>query len=285
MSATPIQAPGRAGSALFQHPGVAWPSLGLLLLLWGLLLGQLAWFPADPLALLDHPSGWARLLAHMAIGALALNLSFTVWHDAVHGLVFRPRWANDLVGWLGAFPAFIPWFTIRRGHLLHHAHTNHPELDPDHWFLGGSLWSLPLRYPEGIRRTRRLVEAGGQPAAERWADRGQLLLALLAAVGLAYWVHPLAVLFGWFLPKGIAMWIHAWYVNVLPHRGLPPQRFLDTRILDLPWLAPLFLMHQYHGLHHAWAGVPWYRYRRAFLAKQDDLIRRGAPIQRGFTGP
>ncbi len=247
--------------------------------MWVLLIANALWFPSGPTSELLAPRELPRLIGHVAVGLVALNLSFTVWHEAVHGLVFKGALGNHVVGLLGAFPALIPWFTIRRGHQLHHAHTNDPERDPDQWFLRGSIWSLPMRYPAGIARTRRLVLASGQPAFEPWADRAQLALALGAMAALAWTAGPLLVLCCWIVPKGSAMWIHAWYVNVLPHRGLPAGRYQDTRIFALNWLAPFFLMHQYHGLHHAWASVPWHRYGAAFRAKRDFLEARGVPVR------
>jgi fatty acid desaturase len=261
----------------FAHPGVAWATLALLAAMWGLLVVNAIAFPGDPDV--TSAAGVARIALHVALGVIALNLSFTIWHEAVHGLVFRSRAANDVVGILGAFPALIPWFTIRRGHLLHHAHTNDPERDPDQWFVRGSIWSLPLRYPAGIARTKRMVAASGQQSSERAADRAQLALALAAMVALAATGHVWLLVACWLLPKGIAMWIHAWYVNVLPHRDLPAERYKDTRTFPLPWLAPFFLMHQYHGLHHAWQTVPWNRYGEAFRAKRAFLEGRGAPIR------
>ena len=271
-----------AGNRLFAHPGVDVRTLALGAVMWGLLVANVALFPAGGWELVGSLGGVLRLSLHLLVGCVALNLSFTVWHEAVHGTVFRGSLANGIVGWLGAFPALIPWFTIRRGHLLHHAHTNDVERDPDQWFLRGSIWSLPLRYPAGIRRTRGLVAASGQPRFEPWLDRVQLLLALLAMVALALLLHPLVPIVCWILPKGIAMWVHAWYVNVLPHRDLPATRYRDTRIYPLPWLTPFFVMHQYHGLHHAFASVPWHRYGQAFRAKRSFLEERGAPIRGGI---
>lgn len=269
--------PSEPRTALFAHPGVGVPTLALLALMWALLVANALAFPAE----IDIASaaGAGRAALHVAVGVLALNLSFTIWHEGVHGLAFRSRAANDVVGVLGAFPALIPWFTIRRGHLLHHAHTNDPERDPDQWFVRGSIWSLPWRYPAGIARTKRMVAGSGQPAWERWADRAQLVIALAVMVALVATGHTLLLVCCWLLPKGVAMWIHAWYVNVLPHRDLPAERYRDTRTFPLPWLAPLFLMHQYHGLHHAWQTVPWYRYGAAFRAKRAFLEARGSPIK------
>ncbi len=270
--ARPQEAPDEAG-AVFAHPGVDWPTLGLLAAMWTGLLGNL-W-----VALATVEPGWVQLGVHVLVGVVFLNLSFTIWHEGVHGTVFRSRALNDVVGVLGAWPAWIPYFLIRRGHQLHHRHTNDPERDPDTWFLEGSIWTLPLRYPGGTLRTKRLVAGTDPPAWERAADAAQGLL-LLAAFGALLWAGRVDVLLAcWVLPKLLAMWIHAWYVNVLPHQGLPVGRFRDTRILPSRWLALPMVLHNYHGVHHAWQTVPWHRYPAAFAAKREFLLQRGAPIR------
>ena len=254
---------------VFAHPGVDWPTIGLCALMWS---GLVANFAATS-------NGAIPFWASVPIGVFFLNMSFTVWHEGVHGTVFRSRVGNDVIGVLGAFPAMIPYFMIRTVHQLHHEHTNDPERDPDYWFTEAPIWSLPFRYLGGIRRARETYVATRPPAWEGWADRAQTL-AVLALFGIAAWQGVfMALVWAWILPKLVAMWIHAWYVNYLPHRELPAQRFGDTRIFPLRWLSPWMLCHNYHGLHHAWQTVPWHRYGRAFRAKADFLAERGTPVR------
>ena len=272
----PAEGAGRTerdeAAALFAHPGVDWPTLALCAVMWAGLVtnfvsaaGVSEW-------------GLSTALLHIALGTFFLNMSFTIWHEAAHGTVFRSRPWCDLVGVLGSWPAMLPYFTVRRDHVLHHEFVNDPERDPDAWFLEGSIWTLPLRYPSGAKRALAIVDRSGRPAWEARTDRVLLALVLVALALLAWFVSPLAVLFAWILPKGFAMWIHAWYVNVLPHRGLPAERFRDTRIHPAAWLTPLTLCHNYHGLHHVWQTVPWHRYPQVFRLKEEFLESRGVPI-------
>ena len=222
---------------------------------------------------------------HVLVSVLFLNMSFTVWHEGAHGTVFRARWANDLVGILGTFPLLIPYFMIRKVHHLHHEFTNDPARDPDHWFTEAPFWKLPLRYPRGARQAREKYLASAPPAWEPWANRASSVagLALLALLVWRFGFWP--VLWVWIVPRLAIMWVHAWYVNYLPHRALPAERYRDTRIFPLAWLDPLMLCHNYHGLHHAWQTVPWHRYARAFRAKEDFLRARGTPIRRTLFEP
>ncbi|MEO0652755.1 MAG: fatty acid desaturase [Planctomycetota bacterium] len=270
MTAT-TSSPTASRTSVFAHPGVDWPTLALCAVMWIGLGANLA------VALATEP-GWGQLAAHALVGVVFLNLSFTIWHEAAHGTVFRSEAGNHVVGVLGAWPAWIPYFLIRRGHRLHHAHVNDPERDPDAWFHCGSIWTLPLRYPAGVKRTKQMVAATDPPAWEGRAD-SLLTLSILVAMAAVGWFGSIWILLAcWVVPKGIAMWIHAWYVNVLPHQGLPNERFLDTRIYTTRWLAWPTVMHSYHGVHHAWQTVPWHRYAKAYAEKREFLAGRGTPI-------
>ena len=265
-------------AALFAHPGIDWPTLALLVGMWAGLVSNYVW------AVGGEPLSLGAALGHVLLGTVFLNMSFTVWHEAAHGTVFRARWANHLAGVLAAWPAMIPYFMVRRDHVLHHEHTNDPERDPDAWFLEGSILSLPLRYPRGVRRATAIVDRSGRPSGERWADRA-LTATVLAALAIGVLNgHGGALVVAWVVPKGIAMWVHAWYVNVLPHQGLPAERYRDTRVRPVGWMTPLMLCHNYHGLHHAWQTVPWHRYPRVFRAKEAFLAGRGVPVVRNARG-
>ena len=74
-----------------------------------------------------------------------------------------------------------------------------------------------------------------------------------------------------------------WYINYLPHVGLPPHRFHGTRIVDVPWLTIALVGHNYHAIHHLWPTIPWHRYHATFREKLDYLREHGVPIQSGLT--
>jgi fatty acid desaturase len=70
-----------------------------------------------------------------------------------------------------------------------------------------------------------------------------------------------------------------WYINYLPHVGLPPHRFRGTRIIDVPWLTVVLLGHTHHAIHHLWPAIPWHRYRATFEQKRDYLREHEIPIE------
>jgi len=89
------------------------------------------------------------------------------------------------------------------------------------------------------------------------------------------------VLLLWFVPVVIAKVVMDWYINYLPHVGLPADRYQGTRIIDVSWLTPLVLVHNYHAIHHLWPTIPWHRYRAVFKRKLGYLQEHGVPIEHG----
>jgi fatty acid desaturase len=66
-------------------------------------------------------------------------------HEAVHGHLGRTRTANLWWGRIALIPSLVPFTNFRKTHNLHHAHTNIPELDPDHFMKSRNVVELILR--------------------------------------------------------------------------------------------------------------------------------------------
>jgi beta-carotene hydroxylase len=250
-----------------------WPTLGLLLAMYALLIGNFVWHRVAPLP----------LLVHVAIAAGAIHLSFTIWHEAVHRNVSHRSWLNLAVGVLGMFPYMTPFFMQRWIHLEHHARLNERG-DPNLIYTDGPFWKLPLRYPRALGYARKLLAQDPRSRGERISDTVSVA-AVAAVFALAWWFGALQdVLWLWLLPVVIAKLVMDWYINYLPHAGLPPGRFDGTRIVDLAWLTPLVLGHNYHAVHHLWPAIPWHGYRAQFRGKLDYLREHGVPIERAILG-
>jgi len=245
-----------------------WPTILLLLAMYTLLIGSFALWIAAPLP----------LLVHMALGTLAVHLAFTIWHEAVHRNVSNRTWVNNAVGMIGMLPYMTPYFTQRWMHLRHHARVNEPD-DPNAVYLDGSFWTIPLRYPRALGYARKALEADPRKPLERVADL--LLPGLVVALYALAWWHGLLLdlVLLWLVPAVFAKLIMDWYINYLPHIGLPPDRYLGTRIVDVGWFTPLVLCHNYHAIHHLWPGIPWHRYPSTFEEKEDHLREHGVPIE------
>ena len=224
---------------------------------------------------LESPLPWPL---HVLVGTLAIHLAFTVWHEAVHRNASRIGWLNDAIGVLGALPYMAPFYLEKWFHLQHHALLNRPD-DPNYIYTDGPLWRLPLRYVRILRYARARMRDDPRSRTERWIDRLPLVLVVaIAATALARGAFvDLLVL--WALPFALSKLVMDWYINWLPHAGLPPDRYAGTRIVDVAWLTPLVLAHNYHAIHHLWPNLPWHRYPATFREKQAALRERGVPIE------
>ncbi len=249
---------------------------GLLLAAeWALFLGNLGLYAAHALPL------WA----HMGITLVAIHLAFTIWHEAAHGTVSNRRWLNDAAGILGMFPYMTPYFMQRHVHLQHHKYLNEENLDPNLIYAGGPFWQLPIRYLRTIGYARSVLAQDPRTPGMRFSDNFFLAL-IVAAYGFALWRgFLLDLVLIWFVPLVGAKIIMDWYVNYLPHVGLPPHRFLGTRIITAGWLTPLLLSHNYHAIHHLWPTIPWHGYMARYREKVDYLVEHDVPIEARLFAP
>lgn len=223
------------------------------------------------------------LLLHVAIGTLGIHLAFTVWHEAAHRNVVGPMWANHVIGVLGMFPYVTPYFMQRWIHLEHHRKTNRPE-DPNFVYLDGPFSSIWLRYPRAMRYARTLLDRDPRTSWQKASDLSVLGIIVAIHVHALWQGYLLDLLLLWALPVVIAKWIMDWYINYLPHAGLPVDRFRGTRIVDAGWLTPLILCHNYHAIHHLWPGIPWHRYPAVYREKLDYLREHRVPIEQHVFG-
>ena len=252
--------PARGGTDL--------PTLAALAAMYALLIGNLALHAWAPLP----------LVVHVLVAAAAIHLAFTVWHEAVHRNVSSRPWVNTVVGIVGMFPYMTPYFMQRWIHLQHHARLNEPE-DPNSVYVGGPFWSIFARYPRALGYARKLLARDPRTPGERASDLLSLLAVAAIFAAAWRWGALADLLLLWGLPVAIAKVVMDWYINYLPHVGLPPDRYRGTRVVDVAWFTPLVLGHNYHAVHHLWPNIPWHRYRGVFRERQELLRSHGVPIE------
>lgn len=257
-------------------------------------------------------AAWLAVIALGVRGSIPLWLGFvanTIFattfymplHEAAHGNIWgrtrRGRRGERLVGMLCAIPLATTSFTSHQTlHMRHHAYTNEPGRDPDH-FVAGSLGAvlaklvvLTLSYPFlplVLVVPRRLLppELRGvyridvDDAAVRKANIRHWIfwigvhtaLGLLALLGLGW---PALML--WYLPGRMAIawltFIFAWYPH---HPQLGVGRYVDTRVAAFPGSRWLVRGHDYHALHHLFPSVPHTRLRPLWLVAGEDLVAKG----------
>lgn len=66
-------------------------------------------------------------------------------HESVHGHLGRTKAANFWWGRIALLPSMVPFTNFRKTHQLHHAHTNLPDLDPDHFMKSSNFLELFAR--------------------------------------------------------------------------------------------------------------------------------------------
>lgn len=241
--------------------------------MYAVLLGNFALYQAAPLPV------WI----HVVIAAIGIHMSFTIWHEAAHMNVSSSRRYSDGVGFLGIFPYMAPYFLERWLHLQHHTLLNQ-ETDPNRIYTEGPFWQIGFRYLRLLQFARERLAEDPRSRAQKNADMAPMLVtvslfALAAASGM-FW--DLVLL--WLVPLVISKVVMDWYVNYLPHVGLPATRFGGTRIVDVGWFTPLVLCHNYHAIHHLWPDIPWHRYPETFREKRDYLREHGVPVETRLTG-
>jgi fatty acid desaturase len=245
-----------------------WPTLLLLGAMYGVLLGNAALYYAAPLP----------AIVHVLFGAIGIHMAFTIWHEAAHGTVSRHAVVNDVVGVIGMLPYMTPYFMQRWVHLEHHAQLNKRE-DPNFIYTDGPFHQIFFRYPRALRYAKELLVEDPRTKRERFSDAFFLLLVGLIYAFAAITGHVVDVVVLWFLPVVVAKIVMDWYVNYLPHVGLPADRFGGTRVFDVKWFTPLVLAHNYHAIHHLWPPVPWHQYPAVFRRKLGYLKENGVPIE------
>jgi beta-carotene hydroxylase len=264
--------------------GTIWLCLVVVIGFWGIAWGAAA--------------GFVPLWLAIPLNALLAYAAYTPAHEAVHGNVHRivgqPQsegtWLNNFVGTMAASALLHNFPMHQLSHLAHHAHTNDPERDPDHWMAVRGWHRVLLRafslmlvhYASGLRLSLQRKSDG----------KRRIVLGLLQNALWLGWVALLAVTYepgralaatvlsAW-LGSGLLAWAFDW----LPHYPhISRERFKNTRTTQFaPWLngfmTRFFLFQNYHHIHHLWPRVPFSEYQRVHEKMADYLVAQGTPVQ------
>ncbi len=227
----------------------------------------------------------------IAINTIMAYILFTSMHEAGHGNISAgmkgKRWIDEALGWASGLPLMAPFYLFKVIHFRHHAHTNNPEKDPDHWLASKNFLSLlfhsltifPVYFFEGIRILN---------SDERLAKRVRKELKI-GYVGLMFIIVLLTLLilnFGWYLP--LILWVVpamvaqtflAFAFDWLPHHPHEKmERYLNTRVIDVPGISVLLLSQNYHLMHHLHPSIPFYYYKNAYDELEEEIKEKGVEI-------
>lgn len=228
-----------------------------------------------------YASGRWPAWATIGMNTVAIYIGFTVLHEAMHGVAHRSKRVSMVLGRTMAIFLMMSFPLFRAAHYEHHSHTNDPNRDPDYLVANKSAWLLPLycmAVPLEYRRHyygRRLWRANNE-LFESLAFDAFLICAIAGAAYLGL-LTPLLVV--WIAPGLLAVFALALAFDYLPHAPYDSaERYLDTRIYPGRALNTVLLGQNYHLIHHLWTTIPWFRYRRVFLAIEPQLRERGSRI-------
>jgi len=245
-------------------PTLAWPTL--LILVGALATVALSWWAV----LNDAWPLWACMLAN-AVAGYAL---FTPAHEAIHRAAASSSRANDFILAAATFVAvpFGKGKLFRLLHMQHHRYTNE-ERDPDHWMASSlktmPLWGIwPFIYLYRFLRNPALL-----PNVQPAEIRREIIVAGLIFGALIYW-DPYLMLMMWLVPTYGAFFLMCLVFMVLPHYPHTGRQDTDPNTTALMrmgqewWLTPVLMYQNYHLVHHLYPTIPFYRYGKAWKARE-----------------
>jgi beta-carotene hydroxylase len=184
-------------------------------------------------------------------------------HESVHGHLGRTKAANFWWGRVALLPSMVPFTNFRKTHQLHHAHTNLPDLDPDHFMKSRNFFELVLRalaMPHHwffwLRKRRRLKRS----------DVIELLLnyvAIVVVYALVLVVVGPTRLFWGMAPPLLLVSVLLWYpFAVQTHEGFSTgsavSRSHNYYGLFMYWFSLGLSMHR---VHHQQPKLSWIELR------------------------
>jgi len=92
-----------------------------------------------------RPGNFLEYIIDTLLRTYLMFIGTVMAHEGVHGHLGRSRTANFRWGRLALLPTMVPFTNFRKTHHMHHAYTNIPGQDPDHFMKSRSLIELVLR--------------------------------------------------------------------------------------------------------------------------------------------
>ena len=251
--------------------------------------------------------GWLVLLvAHRTLGSWLFTGLLGVWiawfmslqHELVHG--HPTRW-DALNRWLGLLPVSIwyPFDLYRLNHLAHHhaPSLTQPGVDPEsnyrraedvssrwqRWLLitqrtvAGRLLVGPALCLAGLHRDLLDTLRHGRGIGRwSWLQHTVLAVGLLLIVQRWSGVSLVEYLVASYLGLGLAL-----LRSLYEHRpATDPLHRIVVNEASWPWRL-LYLNNNYHAVHHALPGLPWYQIPARYRADRDGYLHRNG----GFLIP
>ena len=237
-----------------------------------------------------------HLLPHLIITSYFMYVMYTPLHEASHqnisGANQKYRFLNPLFGFLSALFYLHSYTQHTWSHLEHHKHANDKDLDPDYIIKGSNWFSIMARgffillikdyfYIKNEKLKNDKIAKIKMKIGTIESLIPVILLITFTNVFSVPWYH---FILSYVIPLLFAVMLLGIFFDYLVH--MPHQsseKFGDTNVirtkkwLDYP-MTWIWSYQNYHGMHHLFPRLPFYKYKKVFMDKEDELIRLGLPI-------
>lgn len=92
-----------------------------------------------------EPQGVLGYSIDILFRTYAMFLGTVMAHEGIHGCLGRGRTANLWWARIALLPSMVPLTNFQKTHMLHHAFTNIPEMDPDYFVRPRNIFEIPIR--------------------------------------------------------------------------------------------------------------------------------------------
>lgn len=244
----------------------------------------------------------------LILNSIFASTFYMPMHEAAHkniwGKQLRGRWVEEAIGTLSSIPTGINFSSHRASHMRHHAFTNDPLRDPDH-FTDGRLRELPVKFygmtmlyaflpffalipPLRILLPAPLKAVLGERNGSKSEGKAQIRFWLLTTIVLVVAFvtgHGVEALLMWWLPARLQlcwlMFIFAWYPH---HPANETTRYRHTRVAVFRGSGLLIRGHDYHAMHHLFPRVPHYKLKALWKELAVDMVPRGVRAEGRAVG-
>ena len=266
--------------------GIAWPTIFIFFISAFVIIGSQIMYLYSQI----------NLITHLILSSYFMYVMYTPLHEASHknisGTNKNFRLLNPIFGFLSAAFYLHSYTQHTWSHLEHHKHANDEELDPD-YIMKGSNWLSIMARGFFILLIKdyfyiRKEKLKNDKTAKMKMRIGTLesllpiiLLIILTNVLNLPWYH---FIISYVLPLLLAVMLLGIFFDYLVH--MPHQsneKFGDTNVIrtkkwfdyQMTWI---WCYQNYHGMHHLFPKLPFYKYKKVFVHKEDELSRLGLPI-------
>ena len=237
-----------------------------------------------------------HLLPHLIITSYFMYVMYTPLHEASHqnisGANQKYRFLNPLFGFLSALFYLHSYTQHTWSHLEHHKHANDKDLDPDYIIKGSNWFSIMARgffillikdyfYIKNEKLKNDKIAKIKMKIGTIESLIPVILLIIFTNVFSVPWYH---FILSYVIPLLFAVMLLGIFFDYLVH--MPHQsseKFGDTNVirtkkwLDYP-MTWIWSYQNYHGMHHLFPRLPFYKYKKVFMDKENELIRLGLPV-------